>query len=179
MTVGFRVFACGLVAGCLAVAAAGRDADARPLRHRAVRPPAETISLFAGPCRGGGCAVYRIAVRPTGVATVEGLAHTSVLGLSRRAIGRLAYEQFASALSPFRPQGRAADAACRAQSLGEPRYRITWSGRGGAATLEHDGGCDTPLDAILANAPAQLGIADLTALQPEPNSVPKPHIFYF
>ncbi len=128
--------------------------------------------------------MYRVAVHPDGLVTFEGLAHTTSLGLKTRNVGRAAYESLASSLAPFRPHGPAQRAECTVHDANAPSYRITWSGQNGsAAVLDHSGACgsprDTALSAILANAPAQLGIDDLAAGQFSPATIFKPHIFYF
>lgn len=140
----------------------------------------DTITVFAGPCREGGCAVYRVAVRSDGTMTYEGLAHTSVLGSRSGVVGRDTYAELASTLAPYRP--RSVDGGCSSRE-GGPTYRVTWTGGGGARTLYHTLGCNTArdnvLDAILTNAPSRLGIGEWSAAQQSPAMLIKPHIFYF
>ena len=163
--------------------AASSAADAAP-RHglQGARPGGtDTITLFAGPCRGGGCAVYRVALRSDGVMTYSGLAHTNVLGTRKKAVGREAYAELASTLSPYRSGGP--DVSACSAGDGRPTYRITWSGAHGMRSLFHSLGCNTAhdnvLDAILVNAPARLGFDDWSAPQQTPAMLVKPHIFYF
>lgn len=125
----------------------------------------ETIAYEVGPCFGF-CPIYNASVTSTGSIAFEGIRHTATIG-QKTVGGKLqAYRSLANALAPYRPvKGSTTSTTCDTRISDQQVYRLIWTDRDGTKTvLQHDGGCRSPrndaLNAVMENAPVQLGIAD-------------------
>jgi len=128
-----------------------------------------SITYATHPCFGA-CPVYSVTVSPDGQGTFTGTRFTAVTGERTFTLSREAYERFAAALAPYRPESGEVrfdmgSEKCGAAITDQPSVDVTWTSEiGSSEHLYFYYGCAGDNQALadaLRSAPEALPIAEM------------------